>query len=283
MLSRFIAMVLALGLLMSSAFADDWVAVKLRGQVLQLVDGNWQPLQRGDVVPDDRVVRTLNTARVEFQRDAELIALGPNTQIQIVDKSGKRFTTVKQYFGEVAIEAEVQNVQHFAVQTPFLAAVVKGTRFTVRTSRKSSGVEVERGHVAVESLITHSSTLLSAGQSATASQTEDLKVAGKGELPVVIGADGETLSVDGIPVAADKAAGKLGKEVEKAADKATKAAEKAAAKAAKTVTKTVSAVGGTATQTVGAVSGIATGTVTTVTGTVTTVTKTAGKLLKGIL
>src|SRR3569833_2989184 len=41
------------------AAADDWVAAKLRGRVLQLIDNQWQPLNRGDVVPDARVIRTL--------------------------------------------------------------------------------------------------------------------------------------------------------------------------------------------------------------------------------
>ena len=36
--------------LASASLADDWVAVKLRGQVLQLVGGDWAKLQRGDVV-----------------------------------------------------------------------------------------------------------------------------------------------------------------------------------------------------------------------------------------
>ena len=120
-----------------AAFADDWVAVKLRGQVLQLVGDDWSRLQRGDVVSDDRVIRTLGNGRVDLQRDAEVISLGGNTQIQIKDKTGKRYTTVQQYFGTVEVEAEVQNVQHFAVQTPLLAAVVKGPISSSRPARPS--------------------------------------------------------------------------------------------------------------------------------------------------
>ncbi len=58
------------------AAADDWVAAKLRGRVLQLVGAEWQPLARGDVVSDDRVIRTLASGRVDFERGAEVISMG---------------------------------------------------------------------------------------------------------------------------------------------------------------------------------------------------------------
>src|SRR5512141_346328 len=94
----------ALILLPALALADDWMADKLRGPVVQYIDGQWQPLTRGMVVPDSRIVRTLATGHVTFTRGEETVELGPNTQIQIFDKAGKKpFTTVKQYFGTVAV------------------------------------------------------------------------------------------------------------------------------------------------------------------------------------
>ena len=188
-------------LLVSAVHADDWLAGKLRGPVVQLVDGEWQPLKRGMVVPDDRVVRTMSAGYVTFTRGGETLDLGPNTQIQIFDKAGKKpFTTVKQYFGSVSVEAEVRNVQHFAVDTPFLAAVVKGTRFTVVSGKTNSTVNVRRGHVAVEDLKNKSHVLLSVGQSATVdgAKTNSIVVEGSGKLPVVLGSDGQPL----VPVTA---------------------------------------------------------------------------------
>src|SRR4051812_37719811 len=128
------------------ALSDDWTAAKLRGRVLQLVDQQWQPLQRGDIVPDGHVVRTLGGAQVQLTRGEETVDVGPDTQIQITDKptGGKPFTTVKEAFGTVSVEAQVEQVQHFAVQTTFLAAVVKGTRFTVTAGRTGASVSVQR-------------------------------------------------------------------------------------------------------------------------------------------
>src|SRR3954468_11844690 len=84
----------------TSALADDWIAQQLRGPVLRLVGNQWQPLQRGMVLPDGQLVRTLGSGQVTLIRGGETLELGPNTQIQIHDKTGtKPFTTVRQYFG----------------------------------------------------------------------------------------------------------------------------------------------------------------------------------------
>src|SRR3982751_160349 len=63
-----------------AAAADDWTAAKLRGRVLQLVDQQWQPLERGDTVPDGRVIRTTGGAQVQLIRGAETVDVGSNTQ-----------------------------------------------------------------------------------------------------------------------------------------------------------------------------------------------------------
>ena len=178
----------------AAAFADDWVAVRLRGAVLQLVDGEWQKLSRGDVVPDSRVIRTLAMGSVEFQRGEERVGLGPDTQIQIYDRArSKPFTTVKQYFGTVTVEAEVQEVQHFAVQNNYLAAVVKGTRFTVTADADSASVAVARGAVFVEDRATGNDVTVTVGQTASVDGTHGAPtvtgkgVTGNGEGPNVLG------------------------------------------------------------------------------------------------
>lgn len=179
------------------ALADDWMADKLRGQVMQLIDDQWQPLRRGMVVPDTRVIRTMKTGHVTLLRGSETVDLGPDTQIQIYDKAGRKpFTTVKQDFGTVSVEADVRQVQHFGVDTPFLAAVVKGTRFTVTSGKSGSSVSVRRGHVAVENLHTHSTVTLSVGQTATVgpARADETQVGGSGKLPTVVDSSGEPVA-----------------------------------------------------------------------------------------
>ena len=152
--------------LTSVALADDWKAVRLRGDVFVYRDG-WVKLERGDVVADDSIIRTLGRGRVSFERGAETIDLLPNSQIRIVDQTGRKFTTVMSDYGGVEIDAEALNVEHFSVATPFLAAVVKGTHFSVTSDGNGSEVSVERGRVLVEDSSSHDTVTIVAGQTAS--------------------------------------------------------------------------------------------------------------------
>jgi hypothetical protein len=212
-----------------------------------LIDKQWQPLRRGDVIPDSRVVRTLGNGFVELVRGQETLDLEPDTQIQIYDKAGSTpFTTVKQYFGSVSVEAEVRNVQHFAVSTPYLAAVVKGTRFTVVSGRTGSSVSVQRGHVAVEDQHDHSHVTLAVGQAAAIDKVQTagaIEVSGAGDLPVVLTDGGKPVvppkAKDKADAAAQAAAAALAKAklLEKKAKELNTPTAKAAAAAAEAAAK----------------------------------------------
>ena len=206
------ALVLLVIALPASALADDWLVTKLRGEVLQLVGADWAPLNRGDVVPDERAIRTLASGRAVLQRGGETIEISANTQIRIFDKvGGKRFTTVQQHFGTVAIEAEVQNVRHFAVQTPYLAAVVKGTRFEVKTTSRRSQVKVRRGLVAVEDGRSGLNTLIAAGQSATVGRDGAFAVGGRGPAAEILSEAGEPVMPQDAAKGRETAPGQLKK------------------------------------------------------------------------
>jgi hypothetical protein len=147
---------------------------------------------------------------VVFTRGLETLDLGPFTQVQIHDRgtAAKPNTVVQQHFGTVSVEAQVENVQHVAVETPYLAAVVKGTRFTVTSGKTGAEVSVQRGHVEVDDHHNKSHTLIAVGQSATVDAIttgDDIAVSGTGKLSSVIGADGTPLT------SGDKGKGHSGK------------------------------------------------------------------------
>lgn len=131
--------------------ADDWVADKLHGGVFVFFHGAWVALNRGDIVDDSVVIRTASNGAVRFTRDRETIDLAADTQIQIFDRAGQRYTVVREAQGAVGVEANVENVKHFEVRTPYVAAVVKGTIFSVMTADKGSMIETFRGKVGVTS------------------------------------------------------------------------------------------------------------------------------------
>lgn len=179
----------------SVALADEWIAERLRGTVMQFERNTWVALERGDVVPDGGKVRTASNGRLELVRGQESIALGPNTQIAVRDAAGQKMTSVIQSSGVVTIEAEKRNVQHFSVQTPVLAAVVKGTQFTVTYSNGQARVDVGSGVVQVQDNVHDMVVDVTRGQSAAASQASPLDISGPG-------ADKAVFLIDGEPVPA---------------------------------------------------------------------------------
>ena len=164
--------------------AAEWRVDRVRGDVTQMVSGQWQTLSRGDLVEDDRLLRTADNGRVGLSRGAETIELQGDTQIRIVDAGPQMMTTVMQDFGTVSIEAERRNVQHFSVQTPFLAAVVKGTRFTVRSDASGASVDVDRGVVQVQDTVNDLVVDVRPGQEATVTSAAPLLVEGAGAVSV---------------------------------------------------------------------------------------------------
>ena len=156
-----------LGVLTLLTFAGDWVVTRLRGTVEQLVGETWVPLKRGDSIEYDRDVRTLSDGHAELQRNLEVLTLDVNTAIRIQHDTETGFTTVLQDFGRLDVDAEVKRVKHFAVQTAYLAAVVKGTHFIVTTDLDGSTVEVDRGAVAVTSAASERSTTISDERAST--------------------------------------------------------------------------------------------------------------------
>lgn len=180
----------------TAAFADDWQAIKLRGAVFAFVEQSWVQLARGDVVPDERIIRTAPNGRVQFKRGNETIDLGPDTQIRIFDRTGQKFTIVQQHFGDVAVEAERREVQHFAVQTRYLAAVVKGTRFSVFADEAGASVDVSRGQVEVRDVGRKLMTEVNRGQSASVGNAEVLSVSGSGPRAPIVSYTGNAVAAD---------------------------------------------------------------------------------------
>jgi hypothetical protein len=97
-------------------------------------------------------------------RNSETITLSPSSQIVLTERGPE--TQVFQPAGTVEFDVEVRDFRHFMVQTPLLAAVVKGTRFVVTVHGEGAGVRVERGLVEVINDATGEAALVAAGQEA---------------------------------------------------------------------------------------------------------------------
>jgi hypothetical protein len=72
--------------------------------------------------------------------------------------------------GSLLFKVEKQASQHFEVETPYLAAVVKGTTFSVSVDGEASAVHVVEGAVEVKALATGQVGLIKPGYTAVVSQ-----------------------------------------------------------------------------------------------------------------
>ena len=83
-------------------------------------------------------IRTGRNGRVLLVRGEETILISPNSVIGLpTEKKDGLATTILQQAGSILLEVEKRNVKHFEVETPYLAAVVKGTQFRVSVNAAS--------------------------------------------------------------------------------------------------------------------------------------------------
>jgi hypothetical protein len=170
----------------NEAFAQDniWQVSKVSGEawiagsgVQQVSLGQATTLKPGDMI------RTGRNGRVLLVRGAESMLISANSQVAVPTTSGSGRSTILQQAGSILLDVEKRNVQHFEVETPFLAAVVKGTQFRVTVTSGSAKVDVRRGQVQVSDFRSGQFVLVKPGQAASAagSGAAGLRLSGAGQ------------------------------------------------------------------------------------------------------
>ncbi|MBB4368178.1 hypothetical protein GGD63_000957 [Bradyrhizobium sp. cir1] len=157
----------------SGAFAADdgvWSVSKATGEVWVATDGAQQvSLNQEETLKPGNTIRTGRNGRVLLVRGEETILISPNSVVGLpAEKKDGLSTTIIQQAGSILLEVEKRNVKHFEVETPYLAAVVKGTQFSVTVGAGSTKVGVIRGQVEVSDFKTGQIAQVMPGQSATA-------------------------------------------------------------------------------------------------------------------
>jgi hypothetical protein len=97
-------------------------------------------------------------------RGQEFVVISPGTRIRVPEaSSSNKIVQLIQDFGSALFKIEKKSTPHFGVQTPYLAAVVKGTTFTVTVGSDGSKVRVTEGAVEVSTLDGGASDLVTPG------------------------------------------------------------------------------------------------------------------------
>lgn len=148
-----------------TAFATEWTVTRVMQPAKYTVDGkNWGIVENGMTVPNLAWINTGPGGRVMLKRDKDVMMIRPYTLVTAfkTDSTGL-YTEVRQPFGSVTIDVEKRNYDQMTVNTPFMAAVVKGTKFTVSADRRASSLSVSRGRVEVTDRMTGERASVGAG------------------------------------------------------------------------------------------------------------------------
>lgn len=143
-------------LLASPAMAGEggaWVLTQKSGDVRVLRNG-LQPASlqlRAALVPGD-VIATGATGRAMLTNGDDYVVVAPASRLVLPKEQAQTgFTRLMQQVGTMLYKVRHTGVPHFAVETPLLAAVVKGTSFTIVVDKDRAAVQVTDGIVEVSS------------------------------------------------------------------------------------------------------------------------------------
>ncbi|MGE0118572.1 MAG: FecR domain-containing protein [Dongiaceae bacterium] len=126
----------------------------------------------GQVVSIGSEIRTGAGAVVFLSRNGDRLIIQPGSQVRIAEpEPGGLLDRFMQSLGSVFYDVEPRKNRSFGVTAPYVAAVVKGTRFLVTVEPQMNSVRVDEGRVLVTSEDGAASVLVDGGQIAIVEPT----------------------------------------------------------------------------------------------------------------
>ena len=128
----------------------DWRMTEVTGRVRVTLPGQGAINGAANLtLPAGADVTTAAGARAVLVDGPKRIVVGPNSRMTVAAGQPEGMTRIVQDLGSILFQVDKQARPHFRVDTPLLAAVVKGTTFTVSISAVSDSVHVAEGLVGV--------------------------------------------------------------------------------------------------------------------------------------
>ena len=150
----------------AAAEPGSWRVVQSVGEVA--VIGKDAPSGKpkpGTLLPPGAIVTTGSNGRAILSREGQQIVLQPNSRIKLTPDDGGK-TSLQQTIGTSLFKIDRRKQVHFEVNTPFLAAAVKGTQFSITVTPDDAEVTVIEGLVETRSNAGSAVTLLAKGMGA---------------------------------------------------------------------------------------------------------------------
>ena len=144
---------------------SNWIVTQKSGEV-RVIRNGVQPASvslRASLLAGD-VIATGANGRAMLTRGDDYVVVAPGSRLALPDEQQQTgFTRLIQQVGTMLYKVRRTGVPHFEVKTPMLAAVVKGTTFTVVVDEKGAAVQVTEGVVEVSALTGDARRLVEGG------------------------------------------------------------------------------------------------------------------------
>lgn len=178
-----------------AAEVGTWALQESAGEVRLVRDGIAPvALTVGDRLAGGDWIETGPDGRALLVHAQDTILVAPNSRMGLPrDNSGPFATRILQTLGTILLTVERQARQHFEVETPLLAAVVKGTTFTVSVQGDRALVHVVEGLVEVRDLALGEKGLVRPGETGSVQANgSGVEIFGAGRSPVAPATDDGT-------------------------------------------------------------------------------------------
>ena len=160
-----------------------WRISEVSGQVTIIENGGSRAATRGMLLAQGSTIATAAQARAVVVRGQEFVVVSPRSRLRIPQaQTSGGIVQMLTDWGTALFRIERRSTPHFGVQTPYLAAVVKGTTFTVTVGEAGASVQVTEGAVEVSTLDGGAAELVRPGMIAAvnASDRYQLNIEGDG-------------------------------------------------------------------------------------------------------
>ncbi len=125
------------------ASGEPWRISEATGAVSVQRPGRQEIAARPGALQPGDTVTTGEGGRAVLVRGEDYLVVAPGTRLRLpAEEVSGGVTRLVEEIGNVIYRVRRRAVQHFGVETPYLAAVVKGTTFSVTVDESGASVQV---------------------------------------------------------------------------------------------------------------------------------------------
>ncbi|ANK12060.1 FecR family protein [Erythrobacter neustonensis] len=189
---------LILGSTPALAQASGWSVSEARGTVTLADASGTRPAKPGAVLAAGTMVRTGAGSSAVLVRGREFVTMRHNAQLRIAPTARERgIVQIIQDYGSALFRIGKQANPHFGVDTPYLAAVVKGTTFVITVSEQGASLQVTEGAVETATLDGGARELIRPGAVAMIAAGDPLRMVIEGQGQRVIDSPARAANTSG--------------------------------------------------------------------------------------